>query len=113
MRNHWELVIKIEKLLKTMLELQSKEEATGQLGGIFEADAIMNKSGFAAITSSITPYYINSKNNDDRQLINDFINKYSFLPTLSEDDYWDVLEDAIHDYEDLLNKLNVIKVMKK
>jgi len=57
MRNHWELVIKIEKLLKTMLELQSKEEATGQLGGIFEADAIMNKSGFAAITSSITPYY--------------------------------------------------------
>lgn len=107
--DHLGLCLRIEKLVKKSLGLNLlKESNINHLSGLIEVDGIINKCGFAALCSGLTPHYINNSTEEQKILINQFINKYNWLPSLDETRYWEVLEDACNDYEELLKELNII-----
>lgn len=106
--DHLGLCLRIEQLVKKILGLHLLKESNIQhLGGLIEADGILNKCAFAAFCAGLTPYYINNSTEEEKMLINQFINKYNWLPALDDARYWEVLKDAVDDYEKLLQKLNI------
>lgn len=115
----WILALRVETLVEKpimyLLDHCSRKDSlsiknTDQyFGGLFEVDSINNRSGFAAMMASLTPFYLYCEDTKKRNLINKFIIKYNFIPTLNSKEYWEVLKDAADDFEELLNELEIVQ----
>ncbi|RBW71317.1 hypothetical protein DS031_00770 [Bacillus taeanensis] len=100
-----QIALKLEVVARRAINMKE----SGGLGGVIDADYIQKqRGGFTVICAALSPYYLHASP-EARKVLNDFIEKYTYLQECPSETYFKGIERAAEELREILDHLGVHK----